>query len=226
MAEVGQVPKNSSALDISNVVAAFSEDQAERITGLGKGRLRYWAKTDFFEPSFVEDDPRLPYSRFYSFKDIVALRTLEVLRVKNNIPLQQLRKVADKLVHLRDELWTTTKLYVVNRRVVFDNPENNKTVDVLSGQYLLVVRLEKIIEATRSDIEKLRLRSPDSIGEIRKRRSIVRNAWAIAGTRIAVGSIKRLHEDGYSIEQIIREYPDLTRKDVEAALSHGGSQAA
>jgi hypothetical protein len=70
-------------LDISNVVAAFSEEHVERITSLTKGRLRYWAKTGFFKPSYSEDDLRLPFSRFYSFKDIVALRTLEMLRVKN-----------------------------------------------------------------------------------------------------------------------------------------------
>ena len=68
------------ALDIDNVVAAYSEEQIGRMVGLTKSRLRYWARTDFFKPSFVEEDGRLPYSRFYSFKDVVALRTLEMLR--------------------------------------------------------------------------------------------------------------------------------------------------
>ena len=53
-----------------------------------------------------------------------------------------------------------------------------------------------------------------------------RNAWAITGTRIPVGSVKRLHEDGYSIPQIIEEYPDLTNEDVEAALRHSDIEAA
>ncbi|MFZ0636773.1 MAG: hypothetical protein WAM08_14730, partial [Candidatus Acidiferrales bacterium] len=83
-----------------------------RMTGLTIGRLRYWAKTDFFKPSFVEDNPRLPYSKFYSFKDVVALRTLEILRVQNNVPLQQLRIVAERLSHLKDDLWTKTTLFV------------------------------------------------------------------------------------------------------------------
>ena len=108
MVAVRQEPPGQPELDISNVIAAFSEDQVERITGLNKGRLRYWARTDFFRPSFVEDNLRLAYSRFYSFKDIVALRTLEVLRIQHSVPLQHLRKVAEKLVHLKDELWTKT----------------------------------------------------------------------------------------------------------------------
>jgi hypothetical protein len=45
-------------LDVSNVLAAFSEEHVHRVTGLSIGRLRYWARTGFFKPSFVEDDPR------------------------------------------------------------------------------------------------------------------------------------------------------------------------
>ena len=107
------------------------------MVGLSKGRLRYWARTGFFAPSFVEEDGRLPYSRFYSFKDIVALRTLELLRIQNNVPLQHLRKVAEKLSHLRDDLWTKTILFVENRKVVFVNPETQQPQEVVSGQYLL-----------------------------------------------------------------------------------------
>ena len=215
-----------SPLDVSNVIAAFSEEHVERIAGLSVGRLRSWAKTDFFKPSFLEDNPHLPYSRFYSFKDVVALRTLEMLRVQNNVPLQHLRKVAEQLKHLKDELWTTTELFVFNRRVIFANPETGDLEEVVSGQYLLGIPLRQVIEDTNKDIARLRHRSSESVGKLRKSRSIARNEWAIAGTRITVGAVKRLHEDGYSIARIIKEYPDLTREDVQAALEHDESQAA
>ena len=226
MVAVHQEPPSEPELDISNVIAAFSEDQVELITGLNKGRLRYWARTDFFRPNFVEDNLRLAYSRFYSFKDIVALRTLEVLRIQHSVPLQHLRKVAEKLAHLKDELWTKTSLFVVNRRVIFQNPETGKPQEIVSGQYLLGIKLKKIISDTRDDVTTLNQRSSNSIGKIRKHRSIARNAWSIEGTRITVGSIKRFHEDGYSVDQIIEEYPDLTAEDVQAALAHDDSQAA
>ena len=226
MVAVRHEPPGAPELNISNVIAAFSEDQVARITGLGKGRLRYWARTDFFRPSFVENNPRLAYSRFYSFKDIVALRTLEVLRIQHNVPLQHLRMVAESLAHLKDELWTRTSLYVVNRRVMFENPETGKPQEVVSGQYLLGIKLGKIISDTRDDVAALNRRSSDSIGKLRRHRSIARNAWAIAGTRITVGSIKRLREDGYSVDQIIEEYPDLTEEDVQAAFAHDETQAA
>jgi len=217
---------NAPALDISNVVAAFSEEQVERVTGLSKRRLRYWAKTGFFSPSFVEDNPRLPNSRFYSFKDMVALRTLERLRVRNDVPLQHLRKVAEKLSHLKDDLWTATTLYVFDRRVILANPETGRPEEVVSGQLLFKFPLRDIIDETRKNILELRRRSPEAIGKLRKHRSIVRNSWSVSGTRIAVGSIRRLHEDGYSADQIIAEYPDLTPEDIDAALNHDEAQAA
>lgn len=214
------------ALDISNVVAAFSEEQIERMVGLSKGRLRYWGKTGFFSPSFVEEDGRLPYSRFYSFKDIVALRTLEMLRVQNDVPLQHLRKVAEKLSHLRDALWTTTVLFVVDRKVVFENPETGHPQEVVSGQYVLGIPLVNVIDETRRNVVAFRSRPVRTIGQLSQSRGIARNALVIAGTRIPVGSVIRLHEDGYTAEQIIAEYPDLTSEDVEAALRHGAEAAA
>src|SRR6202453_3586512 len=137
-------------LDIGNVIAAFSEEHVRRATGLSVARLRYWAKTDFFKPSFVEPDQRLPYSRFYSFRDVVALRTLEMLRIKNGVPLQHLRKVADRLAHMKDELWRRTTLFVLDKKVHVVNPDFGQPKEIVSGQYALP--LSKVIDDTRNDI--------------------------------------------------------------------------
>lgn len=221
-----QPPASPPTLDISNVVAAFSEEHVERITGLAKSRLRYWARTGFFKPSFVEEDGRLPFSRFYSFKDIVALRTLEMLRVQNNIPLQHLRRVAESLSHLRDDLWTQTTLFPHGRKVAFVNPETGQPQEIVSGQYLLGIQVRKVIEDTTADIVNFNARQASQIGTLSRSRGVNRNALVVSGTRIPVAAIKRLHEDGYSHKEIIGEYPDLTEDDVEAALKHKDSKAA
>jgi uncharacterized protein (DUF433 family) len=223
---VKEQDRAAPALDISNVVAAFSEEQIGRMVGLTKSRLRYWARTDFFKPSFVEEDGRLPYSRFYSFKDVVALRTLEMLRVQNNVPLQHLRKVAEKLAHLQDELWTGTTLFVLNKKVIMVNPEVGRPQEVVSGQYVLSIPLSKVIEDTKNDIVAFRSRPANTVGHLSRNRSIARNALVVSGTRITVGSIIRLYEDGYTVDQIIDEYPDLTPEDIETALEHGRDAAA
>jgi len=149
-----------------------------------------------------------------------------MLRVQNGVPLQHLRKVAEKLSHLRDDLWTKTTLFPINKRVAFVNPENGKSEEVLSGQYVLGIPLKRVMEDTQGDIDQLRRRSTKEIGHISKQAGIARGAWVIAGTRIAVASVKRLHEDGFSIAQIIAEYPDLTEQDVKSALAHKEKSAA
>jgi uncharacterized protein (DUF433 family) len=212
------------ALDIDNVVAAYSEEQIGRTVGLTKSRLRYWARTDFFKPSFVEEDGRLPYSRFYSFKDVVALRTLEMLRVRNGVPLQHLRKVAERLAHMKDELWSRTTLFVLDKKVHVVNPEFGQPQEIVSGQYALP--LSKVIDDTRNDIIAFRSRPANTVGRLSRNRSIARNALVVSGTRIPVGSVVRLHEDGYTVDQIIAEYPDLTPEDIEAALTRGRHIAA
>lgn len=218
--------EDAPSLDIGNVVAAFSEEQVQRMTGLTIGRLRYWAKTDFFKPSFVNDNQRLPYSKFYSFKDVVALRTLEILRVQNNVPLQQLRIVADRLSHLKNDLWTKTTLFVENRKVVIIDPETHKHMEVITLQYLLGISLEQIINETKADIIAFRSCPEGAIGRISRNRSVMRNAKVVSGTRIPVKAIIRLNEDGYTTDQIIAEYPDLRSEDIEAALKNGKSDVA
>ena len=212
-------------LDISNVIAAFSEEQASELTHLSIGRLRYWARTGFFSPSYVGDSPG-PYNKFYSFKDIVALRTLEMLRVRNGVPLQHLRKVAEKLAHLKDDLWTKTKLRVWDRKVVFEEPETGRTREVVSGQFVEEYLLADIIADTGGDIEQMKSRNRSEIGQVVSVRGVKRGTPVVAGTRIPVISIKRLHEDGFSVSEIIAEYPRLTQKDVEAALAYKATKAA
>ncbi len=207
-------------LDDETVIAAFSEDQVERLTGLRKSRLRYWDRTGFFTPSLADENRRLAFSRIYSFKDVLALRTLSVLRNQYNVSLQHLRQVADKLKHLEDRLWTAITLYVLNRRVQFVNPETDRVEDVLSGQYALGIPLKTIVADTKRDIEQFRQRSAEQIGQIDRSQQLNHNAWVVAGTRIPTRAIHRFHEDGYTVEQIIKEYPDLTEEDVKAALAH------
>lgn len=207
-------------LDINNVIAAFSEEQASKLTRLSISRLRYWAKTGFFAPSYVAENAAAPYSRFYSFKDIVALRTLEMLRVKNGVALQHLRKVAEKLAHLRADLWTKTRLYVSNRRVAFDEPESGRPREVVSGQFVEEYALVEVMDQTGKEIERMKAREPGEVGAIVEMRGVNRGAPTVAGTRVPVVSIQRLHEDGFSIKEIIEQYPRLTKTDVEAALAY------
>jgi len=212
--------------NIGTVIAAFSEANVERLTGLTSAQLRYWDKTGFFAPAYADEDRRTPFSRIYSFKDVVGLRTLGLLRRQYDVSLQHLRQVAERLSHLQDDLWTRTTLYVLNRRVIVHEPGSGRLSDAVSGQYVLPISLKRIVADTKRDAEKL-LRRPDAkIGKVEKSRRVLRNAPVIAGTRIPTAAIRRYNEAGFTVDQIIAEYPDLKPHDVEAALKYEENNAA
>jgi uncharacterized protein (DUF433 family)/DNA-binding transcriptional MerR regulator len=212
--------------EISGVVAAFSEANVERLTGPTSAQLRYWDRIGFFAPAYADEDRRRPFSGIYSFKDVVGLRTLGLLRRQHDISLQHLRQVAGTLSHLKDDLWTRTTLYVLNRRVIVHEPGSGRLHDAVSGQYVLGIPLKKIVADTKRDAERL-LRRPDAkIGRVGHSRRVLRNAPVIAGTRIPTAAIRRYREARFTVEQIIAEYPDLTPRDVEAALKYEESSAA
>jgi DNA-binding transcriptional MerR regulator len=215
-----------NAPDLRNVVAAFSEEQVERLTGLTKAQLRYWDGTGFFQPKYADEDRSRPFSRLYSFKDVVALRALGVLRNEHKVPLQHLRKVADKLCHLAEDRWIRQTLYVLNKKVVFHEPGTDLPREVLTGQYVMGLLLKTIISDTKKAVEKIQKRDPTKVGSVERSRFISRNAWVIGGTRIPTAAIRRFKEAGYTTEQIIAEYPGLTPRDIRAALRHERESSA
>lgn len=209
------------------VVSAFTEEQAARLTGLSVAQLRYWDQTNFFVPSYADENRRAPYSRIYAFKDIAALRVVGVLRNQHNVSLQHLRNVAVELQHLSDDGWTKTTLYVLQKKIVFEEPDTGRLREIVGTQYVLPsVALGTVFADTERDVATLIQRPEDKVGQISRNRFISHNAPVVAGTRIPTAAIRRFREAGYSTDQIIAEYPDLTPKDVEAALEFEANAAA
>lgn len=214
----------------SNVLAAFSEEQVQRLAGISKFQLRYWDRTGFYSPSFAEEDRSLSFSRIYSFKDIVALRVLNVLKNQYSVSLQHLRKVSEKLSKFGadPDRWVAMDLFVFNKKVLWHEPGTDLPQEIESQQYVVTtLSLKSVVEDTKRDVMKNRLvRGEAEIGHITRKRSINHNAPVIAGTRIPVNAIKRYSQAGYSISQIIKEYPDLKPEDVKAALGYKEDTAA
>ncbi len=208
----------------ANVIAAFSEDQTARLTGVTKSQLRYWDKTNFYNPSYSEENRRLAFSRIYSFKDLVALRILNVLRNQYNVSLPHLRQVSDRLSRLEADTdrWTMSTLYVLNKRVIWHEPETEMPQEVVSRQYVVpTVMLQNVVFDTKRDIAKYRTpRDQSQFGRIERKRYVNHNLPVLAGTRIPVSAIKRFSQAGYSDEDILSEYPDLTIADIKAAIKY------
>lgn len=206
-------------MSYANVIAAFSEDQVQRLTGVTLGQLRYWKRTDLYRPSLGE--------RIYSFLDIASLRVLNVLRNQYRVSLQHLRKVSDRLVHLEEKRWIGARLFVLGREVVFIEPGTDLPQTIATKQYILpTIALEVVVTDTRNDIQAMNRRTENNIGKVSQTKGVVQNAKVIAGTRVKVSSIKRFHEANYSVEQILKQYPDLSAEDVRAAIEYGETKVA
>lgn len=203
------------------IIAAFSEDHAERLTGISKRQLRYWDRTNFFSPSMADENRRLPNSRVYSFRDVVCLKVLNALRNDAGVSLHQLRDVKEKLAHLGDDMWAKTTLYVLNRKIIFFNPESSKREEVVSGQVILEIPLQVVQGNMERAVELLWERDEKSVGSVERKRGTVNNKPVVGGTRIPVKAIKAFKDAGYTIDQIQEQYPILTKKDIRAALEYG-----
>jgi DNA-binding transcriptional MerR regulator len=150
-------------MNVRNLIETFSEESASRLTGISKRQLRYWDSVGFFSPSLAYADRGQPYSRLYSFRDVVALKVLSALRNDEKISLQHLREVKDRLLELGEALWGETTLYVHKKRVVFVNPQTAALEEVVSGQGVLQIPLKVASENMREQISRSNQRAAENL---------------------------------------------------------------
>lgn len=201
---------------MSNLIAAFSIEQVHNLTGLSVSRLTVWDNESFFVPALAYKNRRSPYSRIYSFEDVVGLRTLSLLRER--VSMQHLRKAAVVLKAHSGKPWSELTLYVINREVHYRNPGSNTIEGAVSGQIALAIPLSNVAEDMLEKAERMRRRDKSTVGRIESHRYVMGGSPVIAGTRIPTSSIRAFSDAGYNVSAILKEYPDLKRKDVEAAL--------
>jgi uncharacterized protein (DUF433 family) len=198
---------------------AFTADHVARLTGLSARQLRYWDDTAFFSPTLLDDHSGRAFGRIYSFRDVVGLRTIAILRRHHSIPLQELRRVGEWLLREHETPWSSLRLALMGRTVIFFDPGSGAAIEPgPQGQTILAIALEPIANEMRDAAAKLQERGSDQIGQLSRNRYVVHNAWVIAGTRIPTEAIWNFHAGGFDVDAIIREYPRLTSEDVRVAI--------
>lgn len=202
-----------------NVIAAFGAEHVSKLTGLSKWQLADWDRAGFFQPEHASPNRREPFSRVYSFQDVVGLKTLAILRKREKVPMWHLHEVAAELEKLVSRPWSEVTLYVLKRRVQFKEPATGQIRGVKDGQYVLLP-LESVAQELRQAADRLRERPSATVGKIERHRNVAHNEWVVSGTRIPVRAIREFASAGYSVDQIIKEYPTLKAADVRAALKH------
>jgi uncharacterized protein (DUF433 family)/DNA-binding transcriptional MerR regulator len=201
-------------------VLAFSAEQVCQLTGLSLRQVRYWDDTEFFSPEYAPGYRRAAYSRVYSFRDVVGLSTIGLLRKR--VPLQTLRQVGGYLRRYHDTPWASLALYVRGREVVFRDPDNPDVFmsAVSPGQNVFPIELLVIARKVGERAQILKARRDDQMGKVRRHRFVVQNKPVLAGTRVPTAAVWNLHEAGYSAHRIIAEFPRLGPQDVKAAIQY------
>jgi len=200
-------------------VLAFTAENVCRLTGLSARQLRYWDRTDFFSPELIDEFRQRAFGRIYSFRDVVGLRTISILRNVHRISLQELRRVGSWLLAHHETPWSSLRFALSGHKVVFADALRNVYVEPWGlGQAVIEIALEPIASNMREAANQLRERRSDQIGTVTRNRYVVHNAWVVAGTRIPTEAIWNFHRAGRDVPAIIREYPRLTPDDVHAAI--------
>jgi uncharacterized protein (DUF433 family) len=197
---------------MNELIAAFTPEQAEQITGVSRKRLSEWYRKGLLTPRYV-DDGWLGVKYLYSFRDLVTLRTLLVLRETYNIPLEQLREVNEFFQQHSNDPWAALTLYVFGREVLFDEPTLRvRLAAAQSGQEAIPFPIAPVIDWARENIHPFVERTPDEIGYlVRRGRRLY-----IAGTRIPADAVWDYLDNGYTEEDVLRSYSTLTLEDVQA----------
>ena len=208
-----------------NVIGAFGEDQVAALAKVSRVQLREWDRIGLLRPSYGVPNPHVPFGRVYSFRDLVSARVIGQLRNEHRVNYPHLLEAWKLLSALSDDPWSSTVIYVLGREVVVMEAGTHRKVNLVSGQRVLDIPLKLVIGSLRRDIAKLGERGDDKIGKIERAKFVAQNQLVIAGTRVPVAAIKSFAKAGYTVTQILKEYPNLTQRDVEAAMSYGAAAA-
>ena len=195
------------------VPVAYTVEQAAELTGLSVHQLRRWSR-DLYAPRFG--------SGLYSFVDLVALRTLSQLRNERKVPPRELRKLGEWFAaHQEPEPWARVRFFTQGREVLWRDAKTGAWLSSRKpGQRadLVPVQVQRVESGIRKQARQLVKRTKDEIGHVTRDRGIAGGQYRIAGTRIPTAAIWELHEAGYSVDDIVREYPRLTARDVQVAI--------
>jgi uncharacterized protein (DUF433 family) len=207
-------------------LGVYSADQVCRLAKISDTQLRYWYDTRVFRPQPISGAYGA-FRRAYSFRDVVGLRTISLLRNTHRVHLDDLREVEKRLKDTPDRDWSNVVFYVgEDRRIYFTDPTTGATVSINPLGQASLFRMRTVIKSVERQLVLMNRRTRNQIGKIDRSRYVLRNASVVAGTRIPTSSIYDLYQAGFNITRIVNEYPRLTPQDVRSAIQFEQLQVA
>ena len=190
------------------------------LTGTSVNQLRNWKRSKLLVPEVSPARPML-----YSFRDLVALRTIAVLRANN--PLQRIRRALDSLsVQEFNDHISTYRFATDGRSIKVWTEDGFLDLVQNPGQWEF-----KSFEDIYAPFENLQGRRVPDFKKPREHIEIAPQrlgGWpTIAGTRIPFDVISDLCEDEYVTPEVVREfYDDVSDSEIADAVSFNQSVQA
>jgi uncharacterized protein (DUF433 family) len=194
---------------------AYEPRMASALSGATLAQLAYWRNG---EQQLLIPEVSATRPIFYSFRDLVALRTFVYLREKR--PLQTIRRALGNLREIGETAHLSEyKLVAQGRRsVALVHAEGAVDLVETPGQQLTVIKLGDILQSfPLSDIEVPNLGQPRR--RISVNPSVRRGHPVVAGTRVSYELVAGLVRDGVPAEQVKDFYPGVSAAAAQDAAS-------
>jgi uncharacterized protein (DUF433 family) len=204
--------------DLLDDLVVLPPDRAAALAGISRRQLVYWDLRGLVGPGIARRLSVRGNVQLYTFTDLVCLCVLA--QIRRRFSLQRMRKV---VAHLRakgyDEPLNELRFALLGRHeIYFQHPDGTWEGDLKSDQIVIheVIQLDPI----RARIRQATRRTADDFGKVEKRRGRRASKEVFAGTRLPVQTVVSWLQNGFTTEQVIEAYPDLTPADVQVARAY------
>lgn len=206
--------------DVDDLIV-LPPDRAASLAGISRRQLVYWDVRGLVGPGITRRLTARGNVQLYTFTDLMCLCVLAQMR--RRFSLQRMRKVVD---HLRsrgyDEPMSELRFALHGRdEIYFQHPDGTWEGDLKLDQLVFheLIQLDPI----RARIRQATRRTSSDFGRVERRRGRRASKDVFAGTRLPVQTVVGWLQNGFTTEQVIEAYPDLTPADVQVARAYAAA---
>lgn len=185
---------------------------AAALSGASVSQLEHWRR----EPVVLRPEREIHGRYLYSFRDVVALRTISWLRERDGKSLQQIRKALGTLSNLGkvEHLSTYTLVSVGNTIALYDQGE---AIDLVKkpGNQLIAQMIDVLapFKGRVGEVVPFERPAPGVLVDPEVRAGYP----VIEGTRVGYDQVTGLLEDGISPDEIAEFFPKVSADQAKGA---------
>lgn len=201
-------------VEIQDELIGVSAKRAAEIARITTGRLRRWEACGLVRPR-VRRQLGGKTVRLYGFMELFEL--LIVRELEDAVPthVRKLRRLLEDLRTSYEHPWSELRWAHDRGEIFWQHPDGTWSGERRPNQGVLVETID--LNVIRARVRRSVQRDPETYGQVVKRRGVLASTPVIAGTRTPVRAVREFIDAGYRDEQILAEYPHLTRADIAAA---------